>query len=63
MQDFARQMQWLVDEEGPAAEVIRIVVDNLNPHKPASLSEAFEPAEARRILKKLEFHYPPKHGS
>jgi hypothetical protein len=63
MQDFARQMKWLVDEKYPAAEVIRIVMDNLNTHKPASLYEAFEPAEARRILKKLEFHYTPKHGS
>ena len=63
MQDFARQMKWLVDEKYPEAEVIRIVMDNLNTHKPASLYEAFEPAEARRILKKLEFHFTPKHGS
>jgi transposase len=63
MQDFAQQMKWLVDEKYPEAEVIRIVMDNLNTHKPASLYEAFEPAEARRILKKLEFHYTPKHGS
>ena len=63
MQDFAQQMKWLVDEKYPEAEVIRIVMDNLNTHKPASLYEAFEPSEARRILKKLEFHYTPKHGS
>lgn len=63
MQDFARQMKWLVDEKYPEAEVIRVVMDNLNTHKPASLYEAFEPGEARRILKKLEFHYTPKHGS
>lgn len=63
MQDFARQMKWLVDEKYPEAEVIRVVMDNLNTHKPASLYEAFEPSEARRILKKLEFHYTPKHGS
>jgi transposase len=63
MQDFAQQMKWLVDEKYPEAEVIRVVMDNLNTHKPASLYEAFEPAEARRILKKLEFHYTPKHGS
>jgi len=62
-QDFARQMKWLVDQGYPDAEVIRLVMDNLNTHKPASLYEAFEPAEARRILKRLEFHYTPKHGS
>ncbi len=61
--DFAHQMQWLVDEAYPEAEVIRVVMDNLNTHKAASLYEAFAPAEARRIVKKLEFHYTPKHGS
>jgi hypothetical protein len=63
MQDFAHQMQWLVDERYPEAERIRVVLDNLNTHKPASLYETFAPAEARRIVKKLEFHYTPKHGS
>jgi transposase len=63
MQDFAQQMRWLVDERYPEAARIRVVLDNLNTHKPASLYETFEPAEARRILKKLEFHYTPKHGS
>lgn len=61
--DFAQQMKWLVDERYPEAEVIRVVLDNLNTHKLASLYEAFEPAEARRIAKKLEFHPTPKHGS
>jgi transposase len=61
--DFAEQMKWLVDERYPEAEVIRVVLDNLNTHKVASLYEAFEPAEARRLAKKLEFHYTPKHGS
>jgi hypothetical protein len=61
--DFAHQMKWLVDERYPDAEVIRIVLDNLNTHKIASLYEAFAPAEARRIAKKLEFHPTPKHGS
>ncbi len=61
--DFAHQMKWLVDERYPEAEVIRIVMDNLNTHKIASLYEAFEPGEARRIAKKLEFHPTPKHGS
>jgi len=63
MKDFAQQMKWLVDEKYPEVEVIRLVMDNLNTHKPASLYERFEPAEARRILQKLEFHYTPKHGS
>jgi transposase len=63
MIDFAHQMQWLVDVAYPEAEVIRLVMDNLNTHRAASLYEAFEPEEARRIVKKLEFHYTPKHGS
>jgi hypothetical protein len=63
MQDFAQQMQWLVDERDPRADVVRVVMDNLNTHKAAALYETFAPAEARRILKQLEFHYTPKHGS
>jgi hypothetical protein len=63
MQDFARQMKWLVDEGYPEADVIRVVLDNLNTHKPASLYETFAPAEARRILRKLAFHHTPKPGS
>jgi len=63
MPDFAHQMKWLVDERYPQAEVIRLVLDQLNTHKPASLYETFAPEEARRILRKLEFHYTPKHGS
>ena len=62
-QDFAAQMKWLVDEQYPRAEKVRVVMDNLKPHKPASLYERFAPEEARRILRKLEFHYTPKHGS
>jgi DDE superfamily endonuclease len=61
--DFAHQMKWLVDERYPEAEVIRVILDNLNTHGPGSLYEAFEPDEARRLVKKLEFHYTPKHGS
>jgi hypothetical protein len=61
--DFAHQMKWLADERYPEARVIRVLLDNLNTHRPAALYEAFEPAEARRILKRLEFHYTPKHGS
>jgi len=61
--DVAHEMQWLVDICYPEAEVIRVVLDNLNTPKIASLYEAFEPAEARRIARKPELHYTPKHGS
>jgi recombinational DNA repair ATPase RecF len=61
--DFAHQMKALVDVYRPDADCIRLVVDNLNIHHPASLDETFEPQEANRILKKLEFHYTPKHAS
>jgi hypothetical protein len=61
--DFAVCMQELVDVHFPDAEVIRVVLDNLNTHTPAALYETFAPAEARRILCKLEFHYTPAHGS
>jgi hypothetical protein len=63
MHDFAHQMRWRVGHRYPDAEVIRVVLDNLNTHRPAALYETFAPAEARRILKKLEFHYTPKHAS
>lgn len=63
MQDFAQNMKWLVDEVHPEAEIVRVVLDNLNTHKPAALYKTFPPAEARRIVKKLEFHHTPKHGS
>jgi hypothetical protein len=62
-QDFAEQLHWLVDEDCPDAELIVLVVDNLNTHGPACLYERFEPAEARRIAAKLEWHYTPEHGS
>ena len=58
--DFARQMQWLAVLGFPRAAVIRVVLDN---HTPEALYETFPPAEARRILRRLEFHYTPKHGS
>jgi DDE superfamily endonuclease len=61
--DFAGVLKDLVDVHYPEAEVIVLVMDNLNTHKVASLYEAFEPAEARRLLEKLEIHYTPKHGS
>jgi hypothetical protein len=61
--DFAHQMRALVDEHYPRAEKVRVVLDNLNTHTPASLYKAFEPQEARRMVDKLEFHHTPKHGS
>lgn len=61
--DFAECMRELVDVHFPQAEVIRVVLDNLNTHTPAALYDAFSPAEARRILRKLHFHFTPKHGS
>ena len=63
MEDFAQQMRWLVDEAYPDVPVVRLALDNLNTHRVASLYKAFPPAEARRIAKRLEFHYTPKHGS
>ena len=63
MQDFAHQMRWLVDEAYPEISVVRVVLDNLNTHRTASLYENFPAAEARRIARRLEFHYTPKHGS
>ncbi len=61
--DYAQQMQYLVDIRYPDATKITVVHDQLNTHVPASLYKAFKPAEAKRILDKLEFHYTPKHGS
>jgi len=61
--DFADCMKDLVDIHFPDAEVIRVVLDNLNIHTLAALYAAFSPEEARRIASKLEFHYTPRHGS
>lgn len=61
--DFADCMRELVDDHYPEAERIRVVLDNLSTHTPAALYERFEPAEARRILSRLEFHFTPKHAS
>ncbi len=62
-QDFAQQRNWLVDARYPEATVVRVGLDHLNTHKPASLYETFAPEEARRIAKKLEFPYTPTPGS
>lgn len=61
--DYAHLLQALVDCDYPEAVKITIVQDNLNTHSPASLYKAFEPAEAQRLLSRLEFCHTPKHGS
>ena len=61
--DWAYFIRELVDQHYPHVEKIRLVMDNLNTHTKASLYEAFDPPEAKRIADKLEIHYTPKHGS
>ena len=61
--DYARVLKKLADECFTDAERIILVQDNLNTHKPASLYQAFPPAEARRLVERFEWHYTPKHGS
>ena len=61
--DYARILKDLSDVHFPNAEKIVLVQDNLNTHVPGSLYEAFEPAEARRLVERFEWHYTPKHGS
>lgn len=61
--EWATCMKELVDCHFPQALAIRLVQDNLNTHNPAALYEFFQPAEAKRILDRLEFHFTPKHGS
>lgn len=61
--DWAYLMKDLVDTHYPEADTIVLVMDNLNTHTKASLYEAFQPQEAKRIADKLEIHYTPKHGS
>jgi len=61
--DWALAMRELSDVQYPDAEIIDIVMDNLNTHSPASFYEAFDPEEARRLTNRFEFHHTPKHGS
>ncbi len=61
--DWAEEIKYLADVMYPDAEKIILVMDNLNTHKPASLYKRYPAAEARRIIKRLEIHYTPKHGS
>ena len=61
--DYAKILKDLSDVHFPEARKITLVQDNLNTHSPASLYEAFSPAEARRLIERFEWHYTPKHGS
>jgi hypothetical protein len=61
--DYAQVLRNLSDRQFPAASKIVLVQDNLSTHKPASLYQAFPPAEARRLVERFEWHYTPKHGS
>lgn len=61
--DWAMEIKYLSDEMFPDAKKIILVMDNLNTHKAASLYKALPSSEARRIIKRLEIHYTPKHGS
>jgi len=61
--DYAKCLRRISDTMYPDAEVIVLVQDNLNTHSPASLYEAFDPAEAKRLADRFEVHYTPKHGS
>jgi DDE superfamily endonuclease len=61
--DFAEVLRWLTEDLHLDADRLVLVTDNLNTHGPGCLYEAFDPARARRIAKKLEWHYTPKHGS
>jgi hypothetical protein len=61
--DWAQAVRELLEVHYPFAEVVRLVMDNLNVHSIASLYEAFEPETARRLTKRLEIHHTPKHGS
>src|SRR5262249_54726776 len=63
VQDYANVAGWLVHEASPRPQYIRLFQDTLNTPSPASLYETFPPAEARRLLQRVEFHYTPKHGS
>ena len=61
--DWAQEIKDLLDTHYPKAETVVLVCDNLNTHTPAALYKAFSPEEARRLAKRLEIHYTPKHGS
>lgn len=62
-QEFAEQMRVLAEEQFPDAATLRVVLDNLNTHTPTAFYETFPVEQARRLARRLEFHYTPKHGS
>jgi hypothetical protein len=62
-EDFAQVIQDVIDRQFPEAKGLKVVMDNLNTHTPASLYEVFPPEEARRLASQLEIHYTPKHAS
>jgi hypothetical protein len=61
--DWAEQIRILLEQDYPDADVVVLVMDNLNTHNPGALYEAFPPAKARQLARRLEIHYTPKHGS
>lgn len=61
--DWAEEIRELLEQDYPQAKKVRLVCDNLNTHKIASLYAAFEPEQARSLARRLEIHYTPKHGS
>lgn len=61
--DWAHEIKEMLDRDYPEVSKVVLVCDNLNTHKPASLYQAFQPGEARRLLERLEIHHTPKHGS
>lgn len=61
--DWAQEIKELLEVDYPEAQKVVLVCDNLNTHKMGSFYEAFEPAQARRLARRLEIHYTPKHGS
>ena len=61
--DWAKSIKWLLDDMHPSDDQVVLICDNLNTHNIASLYETFEPEEALRLVKRLEIHHTPKHGS
>ena len=62
-EDWARKIQWLLDDQYPDAKKVVLVMDNLNTHCIASLYKVFTPQKALELAHRLEIHYTPKHGS
>jgi DDE superfamily endonuclease len=61
--DFAQAMQALAETHYPNVKELRMVMDNLSTHTPAAFYQTFEPEVARKLTRKISFHYTPKHGS